>query len=533
MRQIEINTFNQFLTEAGIRDEYMTQFTNNRNTQSGDFDSFMLSSKTSNLFTDGFNQTLLNDPEWIAAMNLWEEYKKDHPISKNRMKFCPCCWTLKSLESFDRNAQDKSGYFTYCKDCGSPVEYGKKHPNEIVKGSLSSYECILIDGRIYLNMKLSLLVKEKGFRHCGLRHQDGKLFLIFCEKNSEKNMKFYKNGGIAVASNKVIDDIIKSLNITFTDPVHLHVTTNKAIKPSAVTIEILQGISHEEYTKHPFTKNKGEETKLSSSKTEDSPIEKDSNSVSSPDEMSINKESAEDVSFINSQEVYNSYDADDQEYIAHNTPKPVLQLNPETLEVIKRWPNANYVMAKLGIFNVGRSIKRHSLCGGFYWCYPGEEEDFKPTASKKSNPSLIKKDIPVKKRSYTQGCKPGYERHTYYFPSKMIEDIRTLAFELREPESNLVDRILEKGILEIQSKDSQTNSGDSKINDLAKVIHFLKSDDSTYGMMAILQKMQKEPTINPQFSEYIKEMEDAFARALKFLGWKLQRPVKIIKYEEF
>ena len=45
--------------------------------------------------------------------------------------------------------------------------------------------------------------------------------------------------------------------------------------------------------------------------------------------------------------------------------------------------------------------------------------------------------------------------------------------------------------------------------------------------------MQKEPTINPQFSEYIKEMEDAFARALKFLGWKLQRPVKIIKYEEF
>ena len=86
---------------------------------------------------------------------------------------------------------------------------------------------------------------------------------------------------------------------------------------------------------------------------------------------------------------------------------------------------------------------------------------------------------------------------------------------------------------EIQSKGSQTNSGDSKINDLAKVIHFLKSDDSTYGMMAILQKMQKEPTINPQFSEYIKEMEDSFARALKFLGWKLQRPVKIIKYEEF
>ena len=109
MRQIEINTFNKFLTEAGIRDEYISQFTNSRIENTDTIDSFMSSVKPANVFTDGFNPELVSDTDWQAAKNLWTEYMDDHLPSKPAFKFCPCCWQLKPISSFTVHTQEEDG----------------------------------------------------------------------------------------------------------------------------------------------------------------------------------------------------------------------------------------------------------------------------------------------------------------------------------------------------------------------------------------------------------------------------------------
>ncbi len=59
-------------------------------------------------------------------------------------------------------------------------------------------------------------------------------------------------------------------------------------------------------------------------------------------------------------------------------PKSVVQLDAETLQVVKVWPSCFAAQKELGIKNVQRAISRHGISGGFYWCRPGDEEDFKP-----------------------------------------------------------------------------------------------------------------------------------------------------------
>lgn len=58
--------------------------------------------------------------------------------------------------------------------------------------------------------------------------------------------------------------------------------------------------------------------------------------------------------------------------------KAVVQLDAETLQVIKVWPSCFAAQKEMGIKNVQRAISRCGIAGGFYWCRPGDEEDFKP-----------------------------------------------------------------------------------------------------------------------------------------------------------
>lgn len=65
--------------------------------------------------------------------------------------------------------------------------------------------------------------------------------------------------------------------------------------------------------------------------------------------------------------------------------KAVVQLDAETLQVVKVWPSCFAAQKELGIKNVQRAIVRHGISGGFYWCRPGDEEDFKPMDKRASN----------------------------------------------------------------------------------------------------------------------------------------------------
>lgn len=58
--------------------------------------------------------------------------------------------------------------------------------------------------------------------------------------------------------------------------------------------------------------------------------------------------------------------------------KSVVQLDAETLQVVKVWPSCFAAQKELGIKNVQRAIVRHGISGGFYWCRPGDEEGFNP-----------------------------------------------------------------------------------------------------------------------------------------------------------
>lgn len=92
--------------------------------------------------------------------------------------------------------------------------------------------------------------------------------------------------------------------------------------------------------------------------------------------------------------------SDDSQAVAKKpTPeaKPVIQLDADTLKPVKQWPSANSVKTELGISNVQRGIQNRSICGGFYWCYPGDEKDFKPAVRKQTGRPSVKKETPKKK----------------------------------------------------------------------------------------------------------------------------------------
>lgn len=70
---------------------------------------------------------------------------------------------------------------------------------------------------------------------------------------------------------------------------------------------------------------------------------------------------------------------------AGTVPKSVVQLDPDTLKPVKVWKSCHAAQAELGIKNVQRAISRHGISGGFYWCRPGDEEDFKPMDKRANN----------------------------------------------------------------------------------------------------------------------------------------------------
>lgn len=67
------------------------------------------------------------------------------------------------------------------------------------------------------------------------------------------------------------------------------------------------------------------------------------------------------------------------------TAQAVVQLDPETLKPVKTWQSANQAKVALNCSNIKRAITNHSKSGGFYWCFPGEEESFKPTTSRQDS----------------------------------------------------------------------------------------------------------------------------------------------------
>ena len=610
MKQIEINTFNQFLIEAGIRDEYTAQFANSRIDKTDNIDSFMSSVKSANVFTDGFNPELISDIDWQAAANLWKEYRDEHLPSKPVFKFCPCCWQLKPISSFNVHTQEANGFSVYCRECVTPKKWMENHPDENPKGCMTPYECILLGDHIFLNMEISKLIREKGFKHCGLRHEEGRLFLIFCEKNSKKNLRFSKTGGVSIIDQSLIDDVIRSMKVNFTDPVHLRVTTNKSLKPSAVTIEVLQCFSHEDYVNNPVAKgNDNEERPLDVHKEDDE--RPDERSCTSGYKFCINCCTPKPVSEFNK----NTFNFDGYHHYCRECVKS------KDTSVNNKIPISTAIlfgdkiffspevsnMIKISLSRSCTVMKNNKGCSLFF---NKSNHDKNPNASmftscKSSGVTALKDENEINKlreyfnldkeyaynlrlfirqstptrplvlviKGFTPYCfrdnvnsdqidnseKSGSisdQQHSEALEDSYIQQLYDKIwsdFHLSDIVKELEDPIFQKQVPaniksqagEIilwliremkkvwsnqdqtdndKSMDSQTNSDPFK-----DVIRYLVSNDPTQDMTTKFVKHHD----NPDYEESIVALEETFANALKAVGWKLQRPVKVVHYEEF
>ncbi len=60
-----------------------------------------------------------------------------------------------------------------------------------------------------------------------------------------------------------------------------------------------------------------------------------------------------------------------RENIAHGRNKPIHQISPETLEIVKTFESKKLAVVELNLnnSNVGRAARLGLLCGGYYWEY--------------------------------------------------------------------------------------------------------------------------------------------------------------------
>lgn len=64
-------------------------------------------------------------------------------------------------------------------------------------------------------------------------------------------------------------------------------------------------------------------------------------------------------------------------------PKPVAQIDPKTLNVVKVWSSRSDAERQLGAHNIDRCVKMIRKSAGFYWCDADQADDFKERLEQK------------------------------------------------------------------------------------------------------------------------------------------------------
>jgi len=76
-------------------------------------------------------------------------------------------------------------------------------------------------------------------------------------------------------------------------------------------------------------------------------------------------------------------------------PKPVVQIDPNTLQVLKEWPSMTEAHKALGIHHIEVAISRISKAGGFYWSLAADADTFR----QRLNDKLQEADMRHKERA--------------------------------------------------------------------------------------------------------------------------------------
>lgn len=57
-------------------------------------------------------------------------------------------------------------------------------------------------------------------------------------------------------------------------------------------------------------------------------------------------------------------------------PKPVVQIDPKTLQMVKQWPSITEAQTELGVFHIDKAITKLRKAGGFYWSLAVDADTF-------------------------------------------------------------------------------------------------------------------------------------------------------------
>lgn len=90
------------------------------------------------------------------------------------------------------------------------------------------------------------------------------------------------------------------------------------------------------------------------------------------------------------------------EVLSDKQPKAVVQIDLYSLQPLKRFPSRFEAEKETGIKNIRRAIALKGKAGGYFWCYAGEEQDFKTKRAVKKpvsgkQPKKVVKKCPEKK----------------------------------------------------------------------------------------------------------------------------------------
>lgn len=265
MTKKEIELFNSFLTDLNMS----ALFKGRVEESNASYDGYLSEVSTEEVFGFVTEEHCPDRDMWLATADLWQDALREakpsdaaddeelavtpvvepEPVMPDKYKFCPSCWQLKDVNDFGRNFIGIRN--TYCRDCY--IQYRNPTLQHAPVG-FSVYEAIQINSIVYLNMALAELLREKKMNHCGLRHHEGQLFLVFCEQKKHRNLKYYKNGGVSIMDAALCADILETLSVTDGGPYHLHISLNRSKRFDAVTIQVLRAVTHKEYLQHPFVK---------------------------------------------------------------------------------------------------------------------------------------------------------------------------------------------------------------------------------------------------------------------------------------
>lgn len=108
-------------------------------------------------------------------------------------------------------------------------------------------------------------------------------------------------------------------------------------------------------------------------------------------------------------------------------PKPVAQIDPKTLQVIKVWPSMTEAQRELGLSHIDVAVRKLRKAGGFYWSLADYADTFKDLLTAKTE------DAAGKKAAEPKSLMDQFEEQQHEFEQMKREGMHTVILGRLDP----------------------------------------------------------------------------------------------------